>query len=164
MCDVGVPERHVLLPALGRAADRPLLALRRRWRERVRRLPPEPPPAEEGWYRAHFVKHGPEGIETLLREAGMAPVARGGSGFGELRVMRRRVLPWRVEQALAAVLGRMTGTRGGGWLARRALTYVVCSVREAEVRVAQGQVPSAQFPVPSAQFPVSSDGWAGART
>ena len=143
VCDVGVPERRVLLNALGRAADRPLRALRRAWRERIRGLPPEPPPPVEGWYRAHFTKHPPERIEALLREAGLAPVARGGSGFGELRIGGRALLPWRVEQALAAVLGRLTGVRGGGWLARRALTYVVCARR------APGAVPRpASHPAP----------------
>jgi ubiquinone/menaquinone biosynthesis C-methylase UbiE len=129
VCDVGVPERRVLLHALGGALDGPLTALRRAWRERVRRLPPESPRAAEGWYRQHFTKHAPDEIESLLRRAGLTPVGCGGSGFGELRVLGRRLLPWRVEQALTALLGRLTGVRGAGWLARRALTYVVCSVR-----------------------------------
>lgn len=125
VCDVGVPERRVLFNALGRAADRPLRALLRMWRERIRGVPPEPPPRVEGWYRAHFTKHTPERMEALLRQVGLAPEARAGSGFGELRIGGRALLPWRVEQALAAVLGGLTGLRGGGWLARRALTYVV---------------------------------------
>jgi hypothetical protein len=129
VCDVGVPERRVLLHALGRALDRPLLALRRLWRLRVRGLPPDPPPRVEGWYRAHFTKHDPERIEAMLRDAGLTPVARGGSGFGELRVLGRPLLPWRVAQALTAVLNRLTALPGGGWLARRALTCVVRSVR-----------------------------------
>ena len=129
VCDVGVPERRVLFHALGGALDRPLLALRRLWRQGVRRLPPEPRAKAQGWYGAHFTKHGPERIEAMLRDAGLTPEARGGSGFGELRLLGRPVLPWRMAQALTKVLNRLAGTRGGGWLAGRALTCVVRSVR-----------------------------------
>jgi ubiquinone/menaquinone biosynthesis C-methylase UbiE len=129
VCDVGVPERRVLFHALGRAVDRPLLALRRLWRRRVLRLPPDPPPRVEGWYRAHFTKHDPERMEAMLRDAGLTPQARGGSGFGELRLLGRPLLPWRVAQALTALLNRSTALPGGRWLAGRALTCVVRSVR-----------------------------------
>lgn len=124
VCDVGIPEARVLFHAAGRRADRPLLALRRAWR-RARGLPEEAAGGGPGWYGRHFHKHAPEEIEALLRAAGLAPSARGGAGFGELRLLGRRILPWRVEQAVSALLGRMAGWRGGGWLARRALTYVV---------------------------------------
>lgn len=129
VCDVGVPERGVLLEAIGRMVDAPLLAIRRLWRERVRRLPPEPPPADEGWYRAHFTKLGPDRIQALMRRAGLHPVRRGGAGWGELRVLGRPVIPWRMAQALTAGLNRLTALPGGGRLARHALTYVVCARR-----------------------------------
>lgn len=129
VCDVGVPEERVLFHAAGRRADRPLRALRRAWRGWVRGLRDETEAGGPGWYGRHFRKHPPEEIEALLRGAGLAPAARGGAGFGELRLAGRRVLPWRVEQALSALLGRMAGARGGAWLARRALTYVVGAVR-----------------------------------
>ena len=129
VCDVGVPERRVLLEALGAAIDRPLLAVRRAWRRRVRRLPPDPPPAVEGWYRAHFEKIGPERMEALLKEAGLSPAAVGGSGWGELRILGRPVLPWRVAQGVTVLLNRLTALPGGRLLARHALTYVVRAVR-----------------------------------
>ncbi|HEU4453958.1 MAG TPA: class I SAM-dependent methyltransferase [Longimicrobium sp.] len=129
VCDVGVPERRVLLDALGAAIDRPLLAVRRAWRRHVRRLPPDPPPPEHGWYRAHFVKIGPDRIEEMLGEAGLSAVARGGSGWGELRILGRPVLPWRVAQGVTVLLNRLTELPGGRLLARHALTYVVRAVR-----------------------------------
>ena len=125
VCDVGVPERRVLFPVLGRALDRPLAAVRR-----LRGRPaPEAPPAPPAWYREHFVKHAPEEIEAMLRAAGFTPVARGGSGTGELRLGGRLVLPWRVQGAVTRLLNALSALPGGGWIARRSLTYVVRSVR-----------------------------------
>ena len=148
IADVGIPEPRVLFHALGRAADRPLLALRRWWRERIRRLAVEDTARKTGWYSAHFAKHAPEEIESLLRSAGLTPAERGGAGFGELRLLGRRVLPWRVEAAVTAILGRLTGLPGGGWLARHALTYVVRSVR-APAPAARPVARAVPHPVPA---------------
>ena len=131
VCDVGVPERRVALHALGAALDRPLAALARAWRRFVLRRPPGPPAGgEPGWYRRHFVKHAPDEIEAMLRAAGLSPRARGGAGLGELRVMGRLVVPWRVQRAATRIAARLSALPGGGWLARRSLTYVVCATRD----------------------------------
>jgi ubiquinone/menaquinone biosynthesis C-methylase UbiE len=131
VCDVGVPERRVLFPALGAALDRPLRSLARLWRERILRRPKTEgdDSGAPGWYGRHFVKHAPEEIEAMLCEAGFRPLARGGSGLGELRLLGRLVLPWRVQGALTRLAVVLSALPGGGWLARRSLTYVVRSAR-----------------------------------
>ena len=147
--DVGIPEPRVLFHAINRWINRPLLALRRAWRVHVRRLPASDAARTTGWYGAHFAKHAPEEIEAMLRRAGLVPLDRGGAGFGELRLLGRRILPWRVEAAISAFLGRLTGLPWGGWLARHALTYVVRSVRTpvaADVPASRAVPPPAPVP------------------
>jgi SAM-dependent methyltransferase len=116
VCDVGVPE---------------LRSLARLWRERILRRPKTEgdDSGAPGWYGRHFVKHAPEEIEAMLCEAGFRPLARGGSGLGELRLLGRLVLPWRVQGALTRLAVVLSALPGGGWLARRSLTYVVRSAR-----------------------------------
>lgn len=128
VCDAGVPEERVLLHAAGEAVSRPLRAAGRWLREKVLRRT-LPPPAERGFYWNHFVKHAPAEFDTLLEQGRFEPVARGGAGFGELRVLGRHLLPWRVEMWLGRNLDRLSALRGGGFLARHAMIYVVRAVR-----------------------------------
>ena len=127
VCDVGVPEARVLFPALARWIGLPFAAAARAWRRLRGRAPGAD--GDAGWYRRHFVKHAPEELEAMLRAAGLTPVARGGSGLGELRIGGRLVLPWRVQRWLTRAASRLSALPGGRWLARRSLTYAVRAVR-----------------------------------
>lgn len=120
ICDAGVPEQSVLLQ---RASARITRTIRKMFRMPEYRRP-------TGWYSAHFTKQAPEEFENALRAARFRPEARGGGGFGELLYMDTPLLPWRVHTWLSRMLSSVSTWGFGVPLARRALTYVVCSVRE----------------------------------
>lgn len=148
VCDAGVPEGRVLFQALSAAASRPLQAAGRWVRRTVLRRPP-PPGEPVGWYRRNFAKHAPEELEALLRGAGFVLRARGGAGFGELRLAGVALLPWRVQQWIARGLSAASVLPGGGPLARRALTYLVRAESPAAVRVSAAP----PLPVPRPHAP-----------
>ena len=159
VCDVGVPERRVFLTALSAAIDGFLRAMVDGWRRLLLRPPPpSDASAPTGWYRQHFVKHAPEEIEAMLRAAGLRPTARGGAGLGELRVLGRSIIPWRVQSAATRALNALSALPGGGWLARRSLTYVVRAVRDdaapsPALAPSAGSAPSAEPRAPSLSHP-----------
>jgi ubiquinone/menaquinone biosynthesis C-methylase UbiE len=117
VCDAGLPEPEVLFQAISRRLTR--------IRELVFRQPPGP--NSKGWYSEHFVKQSPGEFERLLKRSHFIPVARGGAGFGELRIHGSALVPWRVQSTLARVLSWLSMLPGGKALARHALTYVVWS-------------------------------------
>jgi SAM-dependent methyltransferase len=166
VCDVGMPERRVLLQAVSRGIEAPFRAAARLARRLSGRAPG--PQEERGWYSRNFVKHAPHEIDALLAGAGFHPVARGGAGFGELRVMGRALLPWRVEAAISRALCRLSTTPLGGPVARHALTHLVRSIsvpRPADLLPIPPQATAAEridsadahLPIASADETTSSD-------
>ena len=119
VCDAGVPEEHVLFQKISRGLTRTV--------EAVFRM--KASPARRGWYSQNFIKHTPLVFERLLEGAGFQPVARGGGGFGDLKVRSTSILPWRVQCSIARVMSQISMLPGGQVLARRALTYVVRSTK-----------------------------------
>ena len=117
VCDAGVPEEDVLFQRVSRALSRLRAFLFRR----------ELQPAPKGWYSNNFIKHKPAIFERMLEGANFQPVARGGGGFGDLQVDGVRLIPWRAQAFAARCLSWLSMRPGGGPIARRALTYVVCS-------------------------------------
>jgi ubiquinone/menaquinone biosynthesis C-methylase UbiE len=118
--DVAIPERHVLLHQLSRAASIPLGRARRGGNG----------DAKPGFYARTFTKYLPEQFETMLSAAGFRTVACGGAGFGDIRLAGRAVLPWRVEKAITRGLNALSRRPAGAALARRALIYVVQAVKQ----------------------------------
>jgi ubiquinone/menaquinone biosynthesis C-methylase UbiE len=119
VCDAGVPEEHVLFQMISRKLTRVIEVLFRM----------KPSPARKGWYSQNFIKHTPLVFERLLEGAGFKPVARGGGGFGDLKIRATSIVPWRVQCTIARVLSNASMSPAGGMIARRALTYVVRSTK-----------------------------------
>jgi ubiquinone/menaquinone biosynthesis C-methylase UbiE len=117
--DVANPEPYVLLHNFSRAVSAPLNAFRR-----------TPNGNGKDFYARTFVKYRPEQFEEMLAAAGFRTVARGGAGFGDIRVAGRGVLPWRVEKAITRGLNALSRRPAATGLARRALIYVVHAVKE----------------------------------
>lgn len=126
VCDAGVPEREVLLQIMSRTISKPIT-----WLVNVKRALRGQPRYQQkpGWYSQNFIKHSPREFERLLQGSGFQPQQAGGAGFGELRIHDQSVLPWRVQNWLARNLSKLSSSRGGRFIARHALTYVVRSTR-----------------------------------
>jgi ubiquinone/menaquinone biosynthesis C-methylase UbiE len=129
VCDAGVPEREVLFQAISRSLTRPVITAGNFWR--AVRGKGKQVKENRGWYFQNFIKHSPREFERILIGAGFDPVARGGAGFGDLKVGERSLVPWRVQNWMSRTLSQMSVLPGGSLVARHALTYVVRSVRHA---------------------------------
>jgi ubiquinone/menaquinone biosynthesis C-methylase UbiE len=130
VCDAGVPEREVLFQAISRSITAPVESMTDAWNWLRRSRKPKAKPT--GWYLQNFIKHSPREFELILEGAGFDPVARGGAGFGDLKLGQRALLPWRVQNWVSRLLSHLSVAPGGGLVARHALTYVVRSVRHVD--------------------------------
>ena len=127
ICDVGVPQPRVLLHAVSRGISAPVAAVDD-LRRAVLRLPPADRTDPPGFYTRTFTKYAPAEFEAALIGAGFEVKRRAGAGWGDLRILRKHVLPWRVHKGITRLLNR--ASRRSAWLAGRALIYVVAADRK----------------------------------
>ena len=142
VCDAGVPEREVLLQALSRWLTAPVRAATIVFCKLTGRPVPQ---RQTGWYSANFIKHSPLEFERLLLAGGFQPFARGGGGWGDLRIGSVAILPHRVHNAISRALSAVS-TRSQA-VARHALTYVVASTRVDQPSVPE-KTPGRQYAAP----------------